>query len=350
MNLKRWCLCMTIALVGSCPVPAQPCDAGRIFVANDDWILSDTGFASLPVDTGHYADNLARWFVPAGTGNFLVYSANHAVAGARLATHMTTAGHSWTLSTTVSFDLNTLLRYDAIFLAGTGVPNVSILIQYVEQGGGVYLAAGTSSSSSGVAALWNPFLMRFGLQLESSLNNLCAFGCRLPIQASHPVLAGVQALYHDRGQDVNDLDPYSVHNGVVYVYQGHELFAAYDGVAAVAGAVVRNGMGSNPVVFVETARAVLGTTWSAAVDLAALGAPVSVVVLGGAVPHGLLLPIGELLCGEPYLWLPPGPGVHSIPVPPLCLLDGRQFVAQGAGVGPTTVRLTNALEVTVGNR
>jgi hypothetical protein len=65
---------------------------------------------------------------------------------------MTSAGHSWTVSTAVTFDLPTLLQYEGVFLAGNAVDN-QVLINYVNNGGNIYLAGGTGWGGSSPAVL-----------------------------------------------------------------------------------------------------------------------------------------------------------------------------------------------------
>jgi hypothetical protein len=131
------------------PVPAGITDVGnivlrsfgRIIVAHDEVTLSNTGFSLAP-DASQFALNVASWFTGSTAGNFLVFSTNFGLTESQLASTMTSAGHSWTVSTAVDFSLPNLLQYDAIFLAGTPADN-QVLIDYVNAGGNVYLAGGT---------------------------------------------------------------------------------------------------------------------------------------------------------------------------------------------------------------
>jgi hypothetical protein len=116
-----------------------------------------------------------------------------------------------------------------------------------------------------------------------------------------------------------------------------------------AGATVRNGSGVNPLVFMQTAPAIIGTPWGASIGLG--GASLSAVLIAQGGPHpGLPLAIGELLCLGPFLPANVSTGTHSIGLPLNCALVGRTYCMQGAQVflGPVQLQLTNALDVTIG--
>jgi hypothetical protein len=117
------------------------------------------------------------------------------------------------IDTSLPFDLQTLQGFDGIFLAGKingGIPDHTVLIQYVEHGGHVYLAGGTGGSgefgdASEEAAAWQTFLTHFGLAFDGSAYN--GVSGTLPISSAHPLFVGVSALYEDNGSDVVTLDP-----------------------------------------------------------------------------------------------------------------------------------------------
>ncbi len=212
-----------------------PATAGSIVVSNDEWVLSDIGFAESS-DTPTFARNVASFFTSGGSGNFLAYSSDFGLTGSSLASTMTSAGHNWTLSTSVTFDLPTLLGYDALFLSGPvgGALDNSVLIDYVENGGNVYLAAGTNDFNDGSggpwfpgqeAAAWNTFLNHFGLHYDGSdFNNV--IGHTL-IDSDHAIFAGVHMLYQNRGNSVSDLDWFSSDQAVLVFSGGQGLFGVY---------------------------------------------------------------------------------------------------------------------------
>ncbi len=132
--------------------------AGKIVVNNDEWTLSNSGW-SAPNDPGIFATNVATWFTGGGTGSFLAYSTNFGLTGSALNSAITTAGHTWTVSTAVTFDLPTLLGYDGVFLMGNAADN-SVLTQYVNAGGNVYLGAGTGLGGPVAEAFYYPQILQ----------------------------------------------------------------------------------------------------------------------------------------------------------------------------------------------
>ncbi len=201
--------------------------AGKIFVNHDEWTISNTGFSSAP-DTGLFVQNLTNWFTGGTSGNFLAYSTNFCLTESTLANFMVTHGHTWTVNTSISLDINTLLQYDAIFLGGSPVIPSNLLIQYVQAGGNIYLCGGTGiGGSSGEAANWNPFLNVFGLSFYGgSYNSLMG---NLSFSSSHPVFQGVTALYSGNGSTILDLNPSDSAEVVMYNTTG--LYGIYDGSA-----------------------------------------------------------------------------------------------------------------------
>ena len=115
------------------------------------------------------------------------------------------------------------------------------------------------------------------------------------------------------------------------------------------GVVTRNGSGVNPNVFAQTSPAVIGTPWTATVGLG--GAPFSAILISQGGPNpGLPTMIGELLCNGPFLAPNVSTGSHSMGLPLTCALVGRTFCMQAVQVTitPSSVQLTNALDVTIG--
>lgn len=199
--------------------------AGMIVLANDEWTLSETGYSQPVSDPGVFATNVASWFTGGSTGNFLAYSSNFGLTGGSLASTMTSAGNTWTVSTGISFDLATLSAYDGIFLAGDAADN-SVLIDYVNAGGNVYLAGGTGwGGSVAEAARWNTFLNNFGLGFGTSYNGV---GGNVEINSTHAIFDGVDHLYQNNGSDTLDIAASSPYSEILVSLSGHGLYAVYD--------------------------------------------------------------------------------------------------------------------------
>lgn len=218
---RKWYIvlaaCCSIATLS--PALVSPAKAGHIVASNDDWVFSDWGFQLSP-DAGTFAQNIASWFAGGEAGSFLVYSNHFGLTGTSLANSMTSAGHGWTIDTSIPFNLSTLMTYDGIFLGETPVDN-SVLVDYVNADGNIYVFSGGDTEPP----KWNDFLGEFGLRFESENNGL--YGS-IPISSSHSLFEGVEYLYHDIGTSVIDLNPSNPQNQVLVNYEGEWLFAVFD--------------------------------------------------------------------------------------------------------------------------
>ena len=77
------------------------------------------------------------------------------------------------------------------------------LIDYVEEGGGVYLHGGVADAV-GESAGWSTFLNNFGLAFAEEYNQI--FG-DVETDSTHPIFEGVESLATGNGQSIIDLDP-----------------------------------------------------------------------------------------------------------------------------------------------
>jgi hypothetical protein len=214
----------TISLTNEAEQFAPP--GGKIIVNHDEWTLSDTGFNQTPENTSQFVRNITNFF--GGPGSYLALTDNFSLNGAQLATEMETAGNTWTVSTAPR-TLAELLAFDGVFVGGFAVDQ-QLLTDYVQAGGNVYLCAGSGvlghfGDNVVEAAAWNTFLANFDIQLESSPNGL---GGVLPVESSHPLLAGVAELYQDVGMDAVVLGGRAE---VAEFLSGHEMITVYDGSA-----------------------------------------------------------------------------------------------------------------------
>lgn len=205
--------------------------AGKIVLSNDEWEFTNYGFSQAVSDSGIFATNVASWFTGGPTGNFLAYSSNFGLTGSSLANTMTSAGHGWTVTTGISFDLATLSAYDGVFLAGDAADN-SVLIDYVNNGGSVYLAGGTGwGGAYAEANRWNTFLNNFGLGFGAPYNGV---GGNIPISSAHEIFNGVNYLYQNNGNNALDIDITNPNSQLLVSYRGRGLYAIYDDTVSVA--------------------------------------------------------------------------------------------------------------------
>jgi choice-of-anchor A domain-containing protein len=199
--------------------------AGRIVVNHDEWTLSDSGLLQA-AHGATFARNVAQWFTGGRPGRFLAYTTNFGLRDRNLAAVMTQAGHSWTAGTTQPFTLETLRKYDAVFLGGTPV-NLTVLTEYVRGGGNVYLMGGTGDGGASYEAnLWNPFLQAFGLRFAPVYNGVCSV---VGLSSTHPVLSGVSSLYYCNGNSVSRLDATDPHTAIIHGSPDQGLIAVFDG-------------------------------------------------------------------------------------------------------------------------
>jgi hypothetical protein len=191
------------------PVP-KPLN-GRIVVNADEWTFSDRGFQNAP-DTATFANNLAKYFVGDEKGKFHVLSNNWGLTESSLEETMTKSGHTWTKGMVIPINLATLSQYDGIFIGGDPIDN-QVLIEYVKNGGKVYLWAGTGQGGSQLEANnWNTFLAEFGLKLQKSSNTVSE---NVVVNKNDPLFSGVKTLYQDRGIHIIDLQPDSPLNQII---------------------------------------------------------------------------------------------------------------------------------------
>jgi hypothetical protein len=201
--------------------------SGKIVVNSDEWTLSNTGFTEAS-DTVTFVTNIAKWFTGGrSTGKFHAYSTNFGLTQSVLAETMAKAGYTWTVGKNIKIDLPTLLTFDGIFLSGDLVDN-QVLIDYVKAGGNVYLGAGTGSGGPQAEAdHWNTFLNAFGFKFVGEYNGISG---NQTINSSHPIFAGVKAIYLNSGNSIVDLEPASRSNQVILTHtSGQGLIAAFAG-------------------------------------------------------------------------------------------------------------------------
>jgi hypothetical protein len=170
-----------------------PAMAATIVVNNDEWTLSDTGFASA-ADTGQFVANLVAEFGP----TIHAYSGNFGFTQGSLATAMANAGATYTTGTGFDFTAANLSAYDAVFLGGfyLDAAGIAELSSYVASGGGVYIAGGTNvGGPAAEAAAWNGFLAPFGVQMNPFYNGVSG---NVAVSGD-AIFDGVSALYQNNG-------------------------------------------------------------------------------------------------------------------------------------------------------
>ncbi len=132
-------------------------------------------------------------------GNFLIYSNNFGLYNATLANAIPSAGHSVTVSTSVTFGLPALSACAGIFLVGyMGGYNAAVLASHFNNGGDVDLADGTGAIG-GEVTVRDSFLNNFGFDFGPSCKGI---GGTFAPSPGHPIFSGVPALHNDNGNTV----------------------------------------------------------------------------------------------------------------------------------------------------
>ncbi len=131
--------------------------------------------------------------------------------------------------------LANLKTYNAVFVSETYPIQMSIsssvLTQYVNSGGNVYIFGGVDDFASTEAALLNPFLVGFGLAFDTtSYNGLVSVN----VTSTHPIFKGLtgKTLGSGNGQDIHDLGTNP--NASIVQFQGqHGVYAVANDTAEV---------------------------------------------------------------------------------------------------------------------
>ena len=175
----------------------------RIVVANDVNTLS-TSLATQ--SQGIFAVNVANFLTEGDSDKDLLLfehfvDQNHDFSSG-VESALVNAGYSITVTTDYSTPFN---DYDGIFVSQS-FPSIFLdnadLIDFVESGGGVYLAGGRSSTATIEAAGWNTFLNHFGLGFVPIYNQI--YG-NITITSSHPIFNGVSVLGNGNGNSIINL-------------------------------------------------------------------------------------------------------------------------------------------------
>lgn len=134
--------------------------ASTLVVSSDDWVFA----GSRGQGTGTFVRNLVNEF----GRRIHFHSSVGRLVGGGLPVLMRGAGAIYTAGTTRPFTLPYLRQLDAIFLGANYLSPIekSVLTQYFEGGGNVFIMAGTNYGGAQVEAeAWNDFLAPYDIQL-----------------------------------------------------------------------------------------------------------------------------------------------------------------------------------------
>jgi hypothetical protein len=178
--------------------------AGGIVVGHD---VNTLGTFDVGANEERFAVNVATSLTAGdATKNLLLFEAAPGDGSrdysAGVLSALSTAGFNVTVTTNYSMPLT---GFDAIFVAEQ-FPSITFLnntamINYVNSGGGVYLAGGVGNSAPVEAAGWSTFLNHFGLAFDTTYNGLN----NVPITSPNPIFTGVTSLNCGDGQSIINL-------------------------------------------------------------------------------------------------------------------------------------------------
>lgn len=210
------------ALLAAILLTSSLASAGRVILNNDEWTFTELGFASAPVSTTRFAQNLAAYMnADGGACNLLVYSSNFGVTGSSFKGALNAAGCSVTYDGS-AMSVASLSNYDGVLLAGNGYSDAATLAAYVALGGSVYVAGGTGIANEDT--VWDALTHPLGLDLGESYNGL--YGT-YAVLAADPLLDGVTELFFINGNSVALYGPGSTARIIASV-DGNGILGVYD--------------------------------------------------------------------------------------------------------------------------
>lgn len=184
-------------IAGAICLAASNASAGLIVVNHDEWTLSNTGFSRSP-DASVFVQNLVGEF----GRNLHAYSTNFGLTQSSLVNAMGDAGATYTTGTDFDFTAANVSAYDGLFLAGNQLDAAALTVlgDYVDQGGSVYIAGGTGwGGAAAEAAAWNSFLAPFDVQMGASYDGVSG---NIAVSGD-PIFAGVSTLYSNNGNPLS---------------------------------------------------------------------------------------------------------------------------------------------------
>ena len=183
-------------------------DAASVTASGDEWLLSNGAFSANSISATALAGNLITFI---GGQNYLMLTDAPALFayGTSFQSFLTGSGKTFTVNPAAPFSASLLQPYDAVFLAGTpgsGAANASLLSQYAQNGGTVYLSLGTGTIASTEAGAWNPLLNAWNLNAGSTYFTVQSTTNISTVPGSHALRNNVDFIRWGFGQEVTRLN------------------------------------------------------------------------------------------------------------------------------------------------
>ncbi|MEM8637994.1 MAG: hypothetical protein AAGG51_04125 [Cyanobacteria bacterium P01_G01_bin.54] len=217
----------TLSLITICELTTQKVYAAKIIVGHD---VNTFGSRVANSEEENFAVNVANFLTTDSPDqNILLYESNPGDGSRNFSIGVIEALSDEGFSITLTSDYQTPFSgFDAIFVA-QDFPTVDFLdntdlIDFVDSGGGVYLAGGVGGDGpSAEAAGWNTFLGNYGLAFAPNYNSIN----NVVITNTHPIFAGVNSLRSGNGQSIINLGTHP--NSEIVQFSGSQgVYAVVD--------------------------------------------------------------------------------------------------------------------------
>lgn len=153
---------------------------GKICIFEDEWVFRDEhpdgeprGWLSNAINHERFVTNLLKWFTGGQPSKVLAYSSLYKGSNAVNVTKTVTGlGHTW-VTDTVACTLDNLKDYDVVLLSTSDKDaNELALVDYVNSGGNVFIAAGWGDKDSSILEIrYDDFLEPFGLGFSKTYDD-----------------------------------------------------------------------------------------------------------------------------------------------------------------------------------
>jgi choice-of-anchor C domain-containing protein len=209
---------------------------GRVVLAHD---VNPLSVSLATANEAKFAVNVARWITAGNSGRLLAVDSNPLDTRAKYSQlvidAIAAAGFTTDVTNRINYTTEELSEYDGIFVGQLGpsgaVFDNQILVDYIRNGGGVYLYSGVLDGRPNEEVIaWEDFLSPIGLAYgDGGTSRYNEFYGSIPVSSSHPIFSGISELRAANGVSLRDTESDNPLNQVLITYQGEGVYAVYDG-------------------------------------------------------------------------------------------------------------------------